>query len=554
MQELRNADAHARGVACFENWAAHFSGCPRRPARLVRGVDSERDYAGVLTTEWEARDVRWKTVPYGGTQRAQPAPMTPADVDPWNADASEVRTRSDHVTTCDACGAKGKDRCAHCGATGRLVCASCQGQRKQYGYAVNGSRRLLNCTTCRGKGEVDCGNCRRGIATCAVCAGEKRVQRWITIECRRRTETTTYPRSAVLDGEVVADIERDRAIGAADLGSVPKEWLLRLSPTQSPGERAVRQQLRIVEVPRLVVHYHLGASEHTAQFGGRALVPLTAEQPFEARATWLRALGAVFIATAIVISIIHLARGAFYWSGWSLLAIASFGVLLVLLWLAAAEHTATRRATRAWLGGAVAAAVATALFFAFAQPNVEHVRTLIALNQFDAAEQEIRALGPGHSAEWADLRLARIQSIGDLDPARRELAEIPQNAPQYRAAAAFVDALVLENARQKVQTREYSAAAKLLGSLSADTRRRPGADAIAADISSALRGQAERLTAHAQETSDRQRRLANRVLAEHAWVELERAGDLSGREQLIAVRSAMARDVAALEKSARRRR
>jgi hypothetical protein len=124
-----------------------------------------RDYAGVLVTDWETREARWKIVPYGGTQRAQAAPMNPADVDPWNADEREVRARSDHVTTCDACGAKGKDQCAVCRGTGRLVCGTCQGQRKQYGYAVNGSRRLLNCTTCRGKGEVDCANCRRGIAT-----------------------------------------------------------------------------------------------------------------------------------------------------------------------------------------------------------------------------------------------------------------------------------------------------------------------------------------------------------------------------------------------------
>jgi hypothetical protein len=148
-------DSDAREA--FVQWASLQAAAPRGVVSLIERVEPADDHVGLLSTEVEGRRVVWKLVPIDGRTRAETTSLR---------------------------GIRGG---------GKTICDTCGGQRKMYGYASNGARRLLNCVACRGKGDVDCPHCRRGLATCATCAGEGHVQRWIEIERWRRSIAGAHP-------------------------------------------------------------------------------------------------------------------------------------------------------------------------------------------------------------------------------------------------------------------------------------------------------------------------------------------------------------------------
>lgn len=63
--------------------------------------------------------------------------------------------------TCPSCAGAKKVRSTACAGTGSALGGACNGERKAYGHSANGAYRLLNCTTCRGNGQIDCVGCRR---------------------------------------------------------------------------------------------------------------------------------------------------------------------------------------------------------------------------------------------------------------------------------------------------------------------------------------------------------------------------------------------------------
>lgn len=477
----------AIGRRLFEEWARKRPGCPRGAAELVDSVSLSDDYVGLYATLWHGRRAVWKSIPSSGKVDPAPPPLS-AIGDAWSIDERTVRQQSDHVAVCDACGGAGKLSCATCHSNGNVICPGCHGARKMYGYAANGSRRLLNCRSCRGKGEVDCANCRRGIATCARCGGERRLQRWIEIERWQRTDVGEHPSETARllgwtgvaaradvehHGIVVTDVDRARAIVASDVPALPPQWL-QLFPRAREGERVVQQRLRVVRIPKLIVSYTVGRTRADAEFTGLALrpPPRTATDAFATRASNLRNLGVLLACVFLVAALFTLARGTFFWSAPSATSLgATFGAL-AMTWLAAAEATGRRQHTGRWLGAVLAMLFAALVFGWVALPSRDHVAEMISAGELDAAHRELKALGTTNNETlWADLRLARIAQAVDVEVARNELAAIPNHLPQHTAAVAQFDRLLVDTARASARKHQHALGATLLATLSESGRR-----------------------------------------------------------------------------------
>lgn len=594
-------------VAAFVRWASLQAGAPRDVAPLVLGVERSDEYVGLLSTDVQGRRVVWKTVAFAGKGRVTFTSVTIETVDAWSVEAGPLRQRSDHIASCDACRGEGKIRCAACGGAGTTTCTACHGLRKRYGYAANGSRRLLNCTTCRGKGELDCEHCRRGIAVCRTCDGNGRVQRWIELETWRRSLAAAHPPSIPLrfgwdanppsdvvarEAEIVADVEKPRRLAADDLGKVPADWLAQLSPALQPGERVARQRLRIASIPTQTIRYRLGGDEDRIALAGRHLVGPPADWPsaFTRRAAALRRLRIGLAAAGVVLAILSLARGPFFWSIPTTLSLAAFTAALVAVYGGAADWTATRRQTRRWLIAAASGAVLAIALAAAALPRLSHAERLTREGNLDAAEEELRALGSG-PGPWADLHLARIRQASAISDARRELEQIPADLPQRAEAELAVDRLILLHARDNARRQGWAEAVAKLALLSDRARGEAetlavaaaaclplarqkiaegdwsgAADAIvaarrlgvaAADLDALtdpIRAAGSSAAAAAAREGNAARRLQRRIEAEKILVSWERASENWDTPLLTALRTSMARDLAAAEKAARRRR
>ncbi|MBV8518458.1 MAG: hypothetical protein JO197_13760 [Acidobacteria bacterium] len=599
------SDERQTAIAAFARWAARQAGAPRNVESLVTGVTVAAEYVGLIESAVEGRRVVWKTVPASVRSRITVPELQ--TVDPWNIDPATLRARSDHVAICGNCNGEKHVSCGVCSGYGVFVCRACNGQRKQYGYTANGARRLLNCTTCKGKGQVDCGHCRRGVAACPVCAGEGRIQQWLELEVWHRPIENVHPHALArqlgwtgdetnatlqLDANVEADVDRPRALAPADLDSVPAQWLTTLAPRLQPGERIQRQHLRIARVPTHTVHYRLGSHEaQTPLFGCRFEPPRDRGEAFARRASRLRALLLMLLIIGAAIALVSLGRGAFYWSAWTGLSLAACAGALASLYGAAAVWTSTRQRVDRWL---IAFAACTLIGIAgavAALPRLGHARSLIAANDLDDAEQELRALGERATPnDWADLRLARIREASAIATARTALDAIPTGLPQHALGALLLDRLVLATISRNIAAQEWTEAAATLALLSESARAQSDARAVAArvypvfarlriehgDWKSAgdaletarrfgvdddalqpvvtlLREKGLDAAADAQRDDDATSRLHKRIAAEQILVAWERATGNWGTAPLIALRTAMARDVASIERARRRR-
>ncbi len=562
-----SADRLAAQTA-FAEWAEHQAGAPRDVASLVQDVETSHDHVGVMSTEVLGRRAVWKSVSADSRSRVTVPSIAMSNVDPWTAQPAALREESDHVAICDTCAGEKKVQCAACRGVGKTICHACSGQRKMYGYAANGSRRLLNCTTCRGKGELDCAHCRRGIASCPTCGGEGRLQRWIELESWRRALTTVHPhalarqlgwsesptdRQIAGDIEVVVDLDKPHRLAPADLGGVPANWLQYLSPVLQPGERVSRQHLRIARLTTHTVRYRLGGGEDRVSFSGRRLVPVPPDglTAFARRASNLRSLRWLLLVLVAIAALVSLGRGAFYWSIPTLLSLAAFSASMVMVYAAVAEWMGIRRRTGACVvAAAFLLVLAAALTFA-ARPRLDHAERLIAAGRLDAAEAELRALQAEMAGRiWPSLYLARIRRIDDIAAARAMLEKIPRGLPQYREATAVIDRLLLRSAAEDARHRRWLEVAAALAQLSPDARRQPESTAAGDGV----RAAALEMAREAEGESDVRRRLGLRLGAEKLFVAWERASGNWGTPPLIALRTAMARDVEILERPARRRR
>jgi hypothetical protein len=592
--------------AAFEQWALLQPGHPRDVQSLVHDVEQTEESVGLLTTDVQGRRVVWKSAPYAGKSRITFPAVALEAIDPWNVDAVAVRASSEHIAICDGCAGEGKIACKTCGSRGKTVCIACGGQRKMYGYAANGSRRLLNCQSCHGKGEVDCVQCRRGIATCGSCAGERRVQKWIELEWWRRSVAEEHPKAlarqfgfdatasdaqVLRDAEIIADVDKPHRLTSADLGSIPLKWVEQLAPALHPGERVAKQRLRLGRIPTFTVRYRVGSDQDRIAFAGRRLIapaPQSANA-FARRASKLRSLFALLCVIACVMLLLSLGRGMFFWSLPTFFSILTFGAMLGAIYGVVADWTSSRRHTGPWLiAAAICLAASTLLGFA-ALPRHTHVERLLAAGDFDAAESELNAFGsdagPG---DWAALHLARVRAATEVPAARDALAKIPNGLPQRAIAESVLDSLILRKVSDHIGAERWAEGADGLGLLSNHGRARPESIAAAtsvylplvrqkilradwrdaantivsarafgvppgtlAPLAAPIRTAAIQTAAEAKNETDTSRRLRLRLTAEDTLVLWETATGEWGTPSLIALRTAMARDVAALE---RRRR
>lgn len=590
----------------FVRWASVQAAAPSHAEALIEDVQIAHDYAGLLDSEIDGRRVVWKALPAAARARVTAVAMAIGDVDTWSIDPAALRRRSDHIAVCSTCAGEKKLRCTACSG-GKTRCGACNGQRKAYGYASNGAYRLLNCTACRGKGEIDCAHCRRGIAVCKTCAGEGRLQCWMEVESWQRSVSRSHPETAARqfawedrpanealarDAELLHDVNRSHALSCDDAASIPEEWLAVLRPEVSAEERVIRERLRIVRIPTRIVHYRLGSIGDSVTFHGRRLLDPhpAAQSAFDRRAARLRTLRRILIAIAIVVVVASLARDAFFRSIPTLLSLLACFVSLVAIEHAAADWTAARFHTRALLIGAGSSFVVAIVFAIAALPRIGHAQQLIASGDIAAAESELLALHDKASpAMWADLNVSRIRQASGIDVARRALAQIPRTLPQYTVAVRAVDERILETVRDDAKERRWSDASAVLALLSDGARDRSEAAAVAESVcipsasektdrgdwsgaadaivtarrmgvraaaleplDGAIRSAATTADEKARHANDARERLRQRLAGENAFVSWERATENWGTPPLIALRAAMARDVAAVERNERR--
>jgi len=360
------------------------------------------------------------------------------------------------------------------------------------------------------------------------------MQRWIEIEIWSRSSAQSHSPSIArqlgwrddpLDDEIdrdanlIVDIERPHRLAPADLGSVPAQWLDLLRPTLQPGERIARQRLRIASVPSSAITYRLGADDDRVVFTGRRMTAPTFSDPtaFARRAARLRAVRWLLLVIAALFTLFSLGRGVFYWSTPTLLSVVAFAAVLASLHGAVTEWTALRRQTHLWLIAAASFLVVTIVLAVIARPHLDHARRMIAAGSFDDADAELRALGSDAPASaWDELHIARLLTL----------------------------------ARKKIETRDWSAAADAV----VDARR-AGAHALDLDpIAQSIHIAAVDAASTANDDATADARLSKRRISEATFVAWERASDQWGTPELIALRTAMARDVAAAEKGLKQRR
>lgn len=396
------------------------------------------------------------------------------------------------------------------------------------------------------------------------------------------------------DGEVIAEFEASHPLSPDALGSISPEWLDALKPSTTEEERVVRQRLRIVRIPTHRIHYRLGAEEDRVTFSGlRLLAPIALPNAaFDRRAARLRALRVFLLALAVVIAVASVARGAFYRSMSTFLSLLACNASLVAIDFAAADWTAARLHTPARLIVAAASLIVAMIFAVMALPRVAHAQKLIATGRLDNAEEELHALrGEAAPSILADLRLEQVRQAREIEGAQKLLAEIPRTLPQYAFASGVVDQLVLRTAREEARTRQWSRASAALARLSDGARGRPDAVAVAESVCvasaresidrgdwsgaartilsarrlgvrslvltqlhDAIRSKAVDAAARARRSDDARARLQHRLIAEAAFAAWESSAENAESSSVIALRTAMARDIVAIERSTQRRR
>jgi len=560
---LSNRQADAR--AAFEQWASLQAACPRNVASLVENVERSDDYAGLMNTELRGRRVVWKTVAFSGKGRVTFPAVAIEGVDPWSVDADALRERSDHIASCDACAGAGKNTCSTCAGIGNLTCGHCGGQRKQYGYAANGSWRLLNCQSCRGKSEIDCPGCRRGVAICSICEGSGRVQRWIELEWWQRSIANEQPEwiarqfgwdpnpsgdTVLRDADIVLDVDRPHRLTTVDIGTLPPQWLTQLAPVVNPGERVANERLRIARVATHTVQYRLGSDvDQVPLIGNRLLPPVSnPSNALARRASSLRGTRWLLFLIFAVFMLLSLARGMFYWSALTLMSLIACAGVLTSVYGGIAEWTAARRRMHRWMLAAVMCAVVAVALAVAARPRLAHAQSLLAGGDLDAAQRELEALDAAPASAWADLHLARIRGATDVASARAALAGIPRNLPQYATAADAAGRLIVRDTADLVRGRRWNDAAEAI--LEARTLGVP--EAQLAPVVESIRAAGLAAVSEAEVVTNARTRLERRIAAEALLVTWERAAGEWGTPPLIALRTSMADDVAALEKAARR--
>lgn len=430
-------------------------------------------------------------------------------------------SRGTHRTTCRASAASSP----RAGPAGRAAassalrvaapratqCTDCDGSGKYYGQAANGAHRLLNCKTCRGKGDVPCADCTRGKVDCETCHQAKKLACWLEIRSDLRQHVQLAPEGAAtlpfswcrrgasvaddqlaLDACIVDKVTRTRLLAATELpAAIPQEWRSehgpRLQAHVEPSERVRSQSFTCLSVPLASVTYAVLGEQHGVALGGLRMLapPLTdpAAEPFARRARMLGRLALAFAALPVAIGAIYAARGEYFTSGLvagvAIAAAATAALAYAALW----NVTLARRRARTWTMAAIAPVTIASLLAAVAEPRLDRARDLLEAGRLDETTAELRALNlPEDDAAWADLHLRRSLEATTCATATAELRPIQTQQPQRAQAQTHADQLAIAETEAALRAHDPDAAATALGCSSEPGRTSPTALALRAQI------------------------------------------------------------------------
>lgn len=453
--------AEAAALKVFNTWMRQLPAAPADGSELVRSLELRTRHIGRLVSEVAHRKVVWREAPYSGSEPVTAPRVHPEAVDPWATDEEELKQTSRYIASCERCTSDGTVTCGACRGTTQVQCSACNGAGKAYGYASNGSRRLMNCKTCRGKKELKCTGCEGGKVTCSACHGNGCSERWLEMEEFQRGDVQVEPDGDVTrayrwgtdgvvasrqeveaDAKILEEIAAEGPLSPEILASkIPNIWLERhwrkIQPKLQIGERVRAQSFLLLEVPTVEVAYSLpGKTPTVISFEGcRMLAPPPSLDPFlVARAERLRLARYALAGLSLIVPIAYLFRGAYFRTGWVLGLSISVVALAALVYAFAHEATLGRRTAKRWGFSALVAATAACAFAIGAEPSVRDAQRYIARGKLTEARTELTALGHAedgrHAQLWADLHLAEVLKTQDVAVAASEAARISLDHPQ----------------------------------------------------------------------------------------------------------------------------
>jgi hypothetical protein len=509
-------DTAAKMVAkrAFESWVRDLPRAPSHAIDLVRSIDLQSRHVARLTTELEGRRVVECCEPISSREVPHASRYSRNAIDPWNP-PDDLPRASRFIATCWTCGATGRITCTSCDGTARRPCASCDGAGRYYGQAANGARRMLNCKSCRGKGNVACADCSRGKVPCTTCRQAKKLACWFEIRSDLRQDVQLAPDAVTLqafswaqrgasitedqlarDAHVVDRIAKLRPLTVEDLSTtVTPAWrgehASRLQARVDPGERIRSQTLTFLAVPSASVTYSVLGEQHTLVLEGlRMLAPPTdspAAEPFLRRSRMLRRLTLALAALPIAAAALYGARGEYFTAGRAagLAAgvVAAALATAVLAYAALWNSTLGRRRARTWAITTIAPMALATILVALAEPSTTRARDLITSGQLEEASAELRALKlPADHTTWADLHLRRSLAAATCSEATVHLRHIRSDLPQRVDAQNRADTLAVVEADAALQARDADAASTALACSSEPGRATPAARTLRAQV------------------------------------------------------------------------
>lgn len=504
------AQTESVAIAVFEAWLQDLPFAPRRAAGLIRSLQLRKRSVGRLLSEIVDRTAEWKEAPARAGAVESSAGLSLEAALRSTTSAAAIGEQSRHVTNCAPCAGLGVVTCPVCLGTTRGVCPECNGEGKAYGIAKNGSRRRMNCKSCNGgKDAVTCSRCTNGKASCSVCKGGGRIEKWLDVSETVRFDVQVEPdgnatrayrwgkdgvaasRSEIeQDATVAGEVSADGALSIdAVRSTAPQDWLSMhwqgIQPKLKGTELVRRQSLWLLDVPSVELSYALpGATPTVLSLEGKRLLapPSTLDSQFAPRAERIRILRYVLVGVLCMLPLAYMVRGAYFVNGW---LAATWGCMAMQ---ALALERFYRMATlglsqaRSWAIGAAVIAVALCGSAMALEPSARSVRRQLAAGQLQLAETELRALdakGQGRQrALWLELWSAQMRQTKDLASATEALARIPDDSAGIREANQHVLTLGQAAVEQALAVHDLAAADRAVSDLSAALRKGAESDRL----------------------------------------------------------------------------
>lgn len=467
------------GQKAFVLWARELPMAPSDLSGILKSVEPRMRLVGRMRTELDLRKVVWKQEPYRGREAASGAAVDAAKVDPFGI-AEEIERTSRYVSTCRGCDGKGESICRECSGSTRTDCESCGGEGKVMGYAVDGSRRRLNCKPCKVRGNFACAGCRSGKVECSSCRGAGKLERWLEVEKKVQTVVRTrtsdgdlrelaWESRDVADADIAKDariacaVSRAGALEERDLpAEVPSAWREKhwagMQLKVSAGERIAAQRFQLLELPAAELRYGFAGDQQTVAFEGMRLnVPrASADRLFHARASSLRGYGVVLGAMPVIALVVYAARGPYFLNGLTFGAVMGVMTAALLLFAALGKQTLHRPA-KGWALAALAPALGAAVAM------VKLVQTYLRAGLLDKAAEELAALGPSDTdAEvfdaWQELYFLHAKTQSTCQAITAEMGRLVERSQRREQAQAQADRAALVAAGTALARCDFAAA------------------------------------------------------------------------------------------------